>query len=312
MISLYDKPTDQYTWNVANTPVVNNRYFELTIDVPNDSTLENVQLMPITGVLNEVPSIAHDMTWEIAGISKLDDLVKTISDNSMVKTFSQLSNNYMTAASTDGWTQKFPKASSTLKLDLSFRAYAENIYNTTNYTDIIHSLTFGVTPVKHEISDSVLNVASGLDFAKKSGDELVRLIQNAPDKNRFVKKTKTNNEMLNIPGIDIEQAEEDNTGFEKIKEDLESAVEKFDKLMQNFLASNSTGGCARYNIKIEKLIDSTQSYDIYFYISNWSFKPSMETIWFNNMHCPAYIDFNLGLETDRMVNADILSSILIK
>lgn len=303
--SIYNKPTTN-DYGVLGTPVGKSHHFTLSVMAGgygnNTEFIDpryDKEHCTIEGILDELPQVSVSTEWDVAGVSKIDDMVKKISDNSMVKAFSQLSTNYMTPVSTDGWTQQFPKKSCLISFDLKFRAYYEAIYNTTPYNDIIRLLTYSVTPKKYNITDSMDAIADGLDVAISGGNELVKVIDTMPSRDDFPQN--------GFSG-------EDDPRLKEINDKLDNATKTFDKIYKEtigkFVDQSSTGGCSRFIFAIPNYIKQPKS--AFYYVSSWSFTPSPETIFTNDRHYPAYIDFNISIESDRYVDNTIMNEIFVR
>lgn len=315
-IAQYTNPTGN-RYSVSETPAFKNRSFTLslckggynpnTADGDSPEIIEKIMANPITGILNELPTINISTEWEIAGISKLTDAIKKFTENDMIKEFAQLGPNYVTPVVTDGYTQRFPKKSCLVSFSLSFRAYHKSIYNTTSYMDIIKILTYSIAPHKYKITDGVKVIAAGGDTAIKAGKELIRMIDELPNKDKMTADKFDDNGKLKP-----EVKESITKQFDNV---ANAVADFFDEFVKGFLNDSSTGGASRYRLEIKNYLKnpimSDASKAFYYFIDNWSFKPSTETVFEDGRHYPAYCDFEIALSSDRYVDNELLRSLII-
>lgn len=266
-----------------------------------ENKIANEVYNSIFGVLNEIPEISIKTEWGEFAAAKVDNAVRKFTENDLIDLFAKLNQNYTEPVATDQWTQKIPKESSLLNIELKFRAYQTKMYDTQDYKTIIETLLLGTTPKKYNLGDNILKIMNAVGASNAGGKQIVELHNNITSKMDDLKKANDNNNKKNNILNDL------NDLFKKLSDLVSNLINSYNETLDK-----STGGVSKYYLEISDLIDTKFEHLFYFFITSWNFTPSFEIVCDSGNYYPAYVDFTINLESDRYINNGILDEILKK
>lgn len=269
----------------------------------------------LTAVLDELPALSYSTSWDLSPVAKIDTFVKDKTTKDIISSVASLtkSKHYDTPIANDEWSQLFPKDGSTIKFDIKFTAYYKKMLNTSNYFKIIRNILLGLAPKHHEITDYADQIATSVITADRIGHDYESY--KSPGKKGFdgIKADFLGEDNLfssvkKILKIVFDTESDIPLNVGTMKEELLAAKKSLNSFFTNIenciKDSENTGGVDRYKVKIPNVIDNTDA-NWFFYITNFSFTPSMNTVMYqinnNNIEVPISMDFNITLESDRVL-----------
>ena len=279
----------------------------------------------LTAVLDELPALSYSTSWDLSPVAKIDTFVKDKTTKDIISSVASLtlSEHYDTPIANDEWSQLFPKDGSTIKFDIKFTAYYKKMLNTSNYFKIISNILLGLAPKHHQITDYAYQIATSVNTAATIGQDYVsyrnsELTGFDAIKRDFLGEDNIFSSVKNILKNVFDTKSNEPVNAEDMKKELRAAKNALNTFFTNIEKyikdSENTGGVDRYKVKIPNVIDNTDA-NWFFYITNFSFTPSMNTVMYqinnNNIEVPISMDFNITLESDRVLtNYELDSSIL--
>lgn len=292
----------------------------------------------LKAVLDELPAVSYSTSWDLSPLAKIDKFVKDYSSKDLIDAFASISTSdlYNTPVATDEWTQLFPKDGSTVKFDIKFTAFYKSMLNTSSYFKIIKKIYEGLSPVYHSPTDYLDIIATGIRSAESFGSGYRSYVDPSATgldglKADFIGKDGKTifSPIANIVKMAFSDDDAD-TSHQKIKESLKQAqaalLSFFTIVEQAVLQSENTGGLHRYRITIphvinnRKLTADSPTVPWYFYITNFTFSPSVNTVMYTiknkdkvlTQEVPISVDFNITFESDRVLtNSDLNAALAI-
>ena len=317
LIDYYKQPAKSVTLG-ENSPIGRSHKFKLNLTGLTDE--ENPEIFSIEGILDQIPSFHYSTKWGNSPAAKVTDTIKKVTEHKYLKMFANNEANYRPPIVTDGWTQQIPESADPISIDLSFRSYPKNIYNTTPYYDIIKFLVFVTTPRKYQVSHSVEYIKHAMSRAYKEGEifaahanDLINIINtNADDINKsevisaVLAATKERLDDDVISGIKEKYAY--GTASRELADKLITILKEANEISN--MSKTGTGGCPLIEVDISNFISSNSSNKVPWIITNWSFKPAINTTYIDNNYHPIYVEFKITLETQYVLtNKEIDPSI---
>ncbi len=279
----------------------------------------------LTAVLDELPALSYSTSWDLSPIAKVDTFVKDKTTKDIISSVASLTltEHYDTPIANDEWSQLFPKDGSTIKFDVKFTAYYKYMLNTSNYFKIISNILIGLAPTHHQITDYARQISASVRRAETIGQGYESSITGRRGfdgiKDDFLGENNIFSEVKNILKVVFDTESNVELNMIKIKNSLEKAKESLNSFFKNIEKclkdSENTGGVDRYKIMIPHVINNTEA-DWFFYITNFSYTPSMNTVMYTlgeyTKEIPISMDFNITFESDRVLtNYDLDKSILV-
>ena len=274
----------------------------------------------LTAVLDELPALSYSTSWDLSPVAKIDAFVKDKTTKDIISSVASLTTteHYDTPIANDEWSQLFPKDGSTIKFDVKFTAYYKYMLNTSNYFKIISNILLGLAPTHHKITDYAEQISKSIIIADSIGKYYISyktkrtgfdgIKDDFLGENNIFSSVKKMLEM--VFNTETTVAPNMDTMIKELKAAKESLNLFFKNIEKCLSDSENTGGVDRYKVKIQNVVDNTNS-PWFFYITNFSFTPSMNTVMYNNIEVPISMDFNITFESDRVLtNYELNSSII--
>lgn len=305
---------------VEKSPIAKSHKFEIKI-VPSSLINEEVKFnrMSITGIMDTLPAISYQTTWENSPVSVITENIKSFTDNAAIRTFAQNNGKYRVPVVTDGWTQQMPTNGSTLSVSLSFKSYPELLYDTTDYRSIINFLIFLTTPREYYLSDSAKYIGRGLEEAYSKGEKAANIVKGAyTDFQRFVEQTNDsqNTSYIKVANYVIADETDKKAMLNDLNQNEQDLAKRFDELGSFFtnllnMSDKNAGGAPLCILTVHDLINEVSGdKPIHWLIKSWSFKPSINTTADYDIEMPIFVEFKIDLETQTVLsNSDMIALI---
>jgi len=311
LMNLYQNDNNPKEISNAFSPIRKSHYF--TINVVESSLVDEEKnfnnKFNIEGIMDALPGIAYQTSWDTSPVSVITENVKSFTDNAAIRTFAQNNGHYRAPIVTDGWTQLMPKDGCALSISLAFKAYPTFMYSTSDFRSILNFLFFTTTPREYYLSDSAKYIGKGLEHAYAKGQKLGKLVNQAiKDYNAVVGQSQEGNASLiqlakytvatpeQKAQIELEPAER------LLADELDSLKSYFDELLNT--SDDNVGGLPLCELEIPGLINRVDT--VRWLIKNWSFKPSINTTKDTGIELPIFVEFKIDLETQTILsNADM-------
>lgn len=313
------------------SPAYNSKYFRLlertniSYSELEDNTkgMSKEGMFNISGIANEPPELSYATTWTNGPGANLANKVNDLFKNDMFKMMASANPRYKPILLSDAWTQQYPKEGAKLATTLSFRAYPEMMYNTTDYFTIYKMLFYCSAPSKYDFGDNVKNFVAAVETSIKTGTKFgVIANQMIQDFKALRQSSGMNFTKKDIDKLDEYLAEHDKSND---KADLVLSYNKKVKgmnskdrlirsaaflvtLLESF-AQNTETACPRFTLGYGKLFN-VGGY-IHWVISGWSSKPAVNTTRLSDgTICPIYVDFTINLQTAGKIGTTDLYKII--
>ena len=320
LIDYYRQPANSVNLD-ENSPIGRSHKFTLYLTGLTADEINSISSVDyIQGVLDQMPAFHYSTKWGNSPAAKVTDTIKKVTEHKYLKMFANNNADYRPPIVTDGWTQQIPESAEPLSIDLSFRSYPKNIYNTTPYYDIIRFLVFATTPKKYQVSHSIDYIKYAINEAYSKGEvfaahanDLINIINTNADNINKSEVIKTilaaSKERLDddvISGIKEKYAY--GTADRELADKLLAVLNEANKISN--MSNLNTGGCPLIEVDIPNFISINSSNKVPWIITNWSFKPAINTTYIDNNYYPIYVEFKITLETQYVLtNKEIDPSI---
>jgi hypothetical protein len=309
LISYYNQPTGSNTIDLIKSPYAQAHNFNMEITgLPSNKELTRMYKPNgniITGFLEEIPEIKYSTSWGDSPVAVINEKIKKFTQNKWIKMFAIQNNNYKPPLMTDGWTQQFPKAAEPLSISFKFRSYPIEMYNTTDFKEIIDLLIFVTAPKEFNLTNTMEYMGTAGQEAKIQGGNFGKAVNNLKD-------------ALNNADVDLKTLAKyyatpnrhGNTGSMNIESNTAkviNAIDKFFELIEGIgnMEKANVGGCPLIKLQINDLINASEK--IKWILKSWSFKPAINV---TDNNKPIYVDFNISLQTQYILSTKDLSKIL--
>lgn len=315
ILNLYQNGGSTKNVNATNSPVAKSHYF--SIQVVNSSLTDEEQSFnssfKVTGILDNLPGISYQTSWEGAPVSVISENVKSFTDNSAIRTFAQNNDNYRMPIVTDGWTQQMPKDGCSLNLSLSFKAYPQAMFMASDYRSILNFLFFVTTPREYYLSDSAKYIGKALEHANAQGKKFGTLLdQTAKDFKRvgeLSQDPKSNVSLVRLADYTMNPTEQNAQELNDSEQTLASELNEIKSFFDNLLnmSNDNVGGVPLCDLEISGLIKNN-NLKVKWLVKSWSFKPCINTTRYNGLEMPMFVDFKIDLETQTILsNEDMIA-----
>lgn len=314
ILNLYQNNSTK-TVNKDSSPIAKSHHF--TIQVVNSSLTDEEQnfnsSFKVTGILDNLPAISYQTSWEGAPVSVISENVKSFTDNSTVRSFAQNNDNYRMPIVTDGWTQQMPKDGCSLNLSLSFKAYPEELFLTSDYRSILNFLFFVTTPREYYLSDSAKYIGKGIEHANAQGKKFGNLLNQAANDFKRVgelsQDPKSNVSLIKLSKYTLNPLEQNTQDLTEPEQTLANELDEIKSFFDNLLntSNDNVGGVPLCNLEIDGLIREN-SVKVKWLVKSWSFKPCINTTTYKGLEMPIFVDFKIDLETQTILsNEDMIA-----
>ena len=320
LMNLYQNKTSTTDINNLFSPVRQSHYFEIGLksgSLADNTEEKQFDLTRITGIIDTLPGISYQTSWDTSPVSVISENVKSFTDNTAIRTFAQHNKNYRAPIVTDGWTQLMPKEGCALSVSLSFKSYPGEMFSTTDFRSIINFLLFMTTPREYYLSDSVDYINKGLNTAYARGQEFGKLINHAIEDYKKVvadnEEDRVNNSVIKLSNYMLAEPDKKDayrtnlTENQKVLADELTEVQRwFDTLLN--MSDDNVGGVPLCSLKIGHLINEVSS--INWLIKSWSFKPCINTTKEYGIELPLFVEFKIDLETQTILSNNEMKALV--
>lgn len=310
----------------------------IIIDGFEGYTGNNTIQYTLKAVLDELPAVSYSTSWDLSPLARVDKFIKDKTSKELIDSFASISTSdlYNTPVATDEWTQLFPKDGSTVKFDIKFTAFYQSMLNTSSYFKIIRKLYEGLTPIYHSPTEYLNITRIGLGSAESFGNGYQSYVNSGATgldglKADFMGENGVTifSSIANLVKMAFSDGDVD-TNVTNVTDSLKQAktalLSFFTNIEQAVLQSENTGGLHRYRITIphvinnRKLTADSPAVPWYFYITNFTFSPSVNTVMYTiknkgkslTQEVPISVDFNITFESDRVLtNSDLNAALAI-
>ena len=288
LINYYKHNKQSINLRNEDSPVYESHKFELLVD--GFVEVENkFNLRRAVGITNSLPNIQYDTGWDISPVGSISKKVDEFTNNNLIRAFATTSENFRPPLFTDGWTQKMAKSGSTLSVDLEFRSYPTDLYNTTRYQNFIKFLIFLTTPQEYHLNNSLDVTRVAMKQANTRGEELGEQIS------EMVKVLKGKDVSLDI------------INDKDVMSKITTIIEDVEKLAN--MNDDKVGGAPLCTLSLGNTIYAHPS--VKWLIKSWSFVPSINTTMSETgIEEPIYVDFKVSLETQKILTTEDLENII--
>ena len=271
-----------------DSPVYESHKFELLVDgfteVENEFNLKRA-----VGITNSMPNIQYDTGWDISPVGGISKKVDEFTNNNLIRAFATTSQNFRPPLFTDGWTQKMAKSGSTLSVDLEFRSYPTDLYNTTRYQNFIKFLIFLTTPQEYHLINSLNVTGTALTKANHDGVNIGDRVS------KMIEKLKGKDISLDI------------VNDKEVTDEIASIIKQVEELAN--MNDDKVGGAPLCTLSVGNTIYAHPS--VKWLIKSWSFVPSINTTMSETgIEEPIYVDFKVSLETQKILTTEDLENII--
>lgn len=316
----------------SESPAFASRFFSLqertgTQDLIDKKTSISTKYN-ITGIAMETPQISYSTTLGIAPHVSLANKVNDLFKNDLFKLMASSNREYKPLLLTDGWSQQYPKEGAKVSVNLHFRAYPTEMYNTTDYFTIFKMLFYCSAPKKYGFGNNITILDQAITTAAEKGLLAGDIIGNMLiDFNELRKRTNGFSQADKDAFADaLNQFDKELDAQKEISDKLNyvnnyslKATDPKQRLIESAaylvtaietFAGNTETACPRFTMSYGNLFQAG-TYN-YWIIDNWSCKPSVNTtILSDGRICPIYVDFTINIRTAGKVGTTDLASMLM-
>lgn len=330
MFTIYDNITAKTNALPKDSPAFTSRYFKIlpadpssalkTLGQPVGATMDTIGFF---GIAEEPPQIKYTTEWGPGPASTFVEKYEEFMSHKMVKTFGAANHDYRPIVGTDSWTQQIPQKGTVIEVPIKFRSYPMVAYKTMNFYRAIWQLYFYTAPKPFQFSDGLNIISEAMDKAAKVGFDFGNAISKLNDsiktlqQNQAISSEQKWNDIINIATRDnfytniddimqktaAEIAGDMSNEATRAKLTAIRSIEVM-KFVLNKLTAPDGSGCETFTLQYGNLFKS--SYNDWI-ISNWSFKPAVQTTNYAGRIVPIYIDISLTLRTAGQVGTGDLS-----
>lgn len=310
LVSYYRQPTGSTSIDLKMSPYANAHHFNMEVTgLPTKKDqlphMYRPSVNSINGFLEEIPEIKYSTTWGDSPVAVINEKIKKFTQNKWIKMFAMQNGDYKPPLLTDGWTQQFPKAAEPLSISFKFRAYPIDMYNTTKFKDIIDLLIFVTTPKDFQLTDTMNYMKDAGKQAETKGEELGKLVNQLKD---TIGKSEINFGQI----ASYWEAKQNKADLNKLQIDADEqnvikTLNQIGEFIEDIgnMTRYDVGGCPLIKLNINDFIYPSDK--IKWILKSWSFKPAINVTDNNN---PIYIDFNISLQTQYVLTAADLETLL--